>query len=61
MDWSAPDWLDLAQFARPMWIIWMMALFLVIACYAFRPRNKPHFDDCAQIPFRGESEVQPHD
>ncbi len=55
------DWLHLSHFARPMWILWMIVLFLGIAFYALRPRNKRHFDDCARIPFRGESGGAPHE
>lgn len=61
MGWNLLDWLQLAQFARPMWIVWMVVLFVGIAFYALRPRNKRHFDDCALIPFRAESKGQRHE
>ena len=55
------EWLDLAIDTRPLWIVWMVLLFVGIAFYALRPRNKKHFDDCSRIPFRAESEDQSHE
>ena len=52
MEWNPMD--DSPSLARPLWIVWMVLLFLGIAFYALRPRNKKHFEDCAQIPFRAE-------
>jgi cytochrome c oxidase cbb3-type subunit 4 len=54
------DWQDIAEFARSLWTVWLTLLFVGIAFYAFRPRNKKRFDDCAQIPFRAEVEERPH-
>ena len=48
-------WQDIAGLARSAWTVWMVLIFLGIGFYALRPRNKRHFDDCAQIPFRAES------
>jgi cytochrome c oxidase cbb3-type subunit IV len=55
------EWLDLAKDTRPLWIVWMVMLFVGIAFYALRPRNKKHFEDCSRIPFRAESEDQSHE
>ena len=55
------EWLSLAQHARPLWIVWMVLLFLGIAFYALRPRNKKHFEDCSRIPFRADSEGPSHE
>ena len=61
MDSNPMEWLDLAKDTRPLWIVWMMILFLGIAFYALRPRNKKHFEDCSRIPFRNDSEGQSHE
>ena len=55
------EWLDLAKDARPLWIVWMVLLFVGLAGYALLPRNKRHFEECARIPFRAESEGQSHE
>jgi cytochrome c oxidase cbb3-type subunit 4 len=55
------EWLDLAKDTRPLWIVWMVLLFVGFAFYALRPRNKRHFEDCSRIPFRAESEDQSHE
>ena len=60
-DWNPLDWLNLAEWARPLWIVWMVVLFLAVFFYALRPRNKQHFEDCSQIPFRADSEDQFHE
>jgi cytochrome c oxidase cbb3-type subunit IV len=55
------EWLDLAKDTRPLWIVWMVMLFVGMAFYALRPRNKKHFEDCSRIPFRAGPEDQPHE
>jgi cbb3-type cytochrome oxidase subunit 3 len=32
----------------------MMLIFVGIAFYAFRPKNRRHFAECAQIPFKND-------
>ncbi len=54
------SWQDVAELARSAWTVWMLILFAIIGFYAFRPRNKRRFEDCAQIPFRAELEER-HD
>jgi cytochrome c oxidase cbb3-type subunit 4 len=44
-------WIEIAQIARQVWVAWLMLIFLAIAFYAFRPKNRVHFRECAQIPF----------
>jgi cytochrome c oxidase cbb3-type subunit IV len=61
MDWHPMDWLNLAHMTRPLWIVWMVVLFLGAFFYALRPRNKRLFEDCAQIPFRTDSENNSHE
>ncbi len=48
------SWLELSELARQLWVAWLLLIFLGIAFYAFRPKNREHFRDCAQIPFKGE-------
>ena len=56
------SWQEITELARSAWTVWLALLFVAIAFYALRPRNKRHFDDCAQIPFRAESkERQGHE
>lgn len=50
------SWFELSQVAKQLWAAWLMLIFLGIAFYAFRPKNRQHFTDCAQIPFRAENE-----
>lgn len=53
------SWLEIAEIARSLWTVWLVLLFVAIGFYAFRPRNKRRFEDCAQIPFRAELEERP--
>ena len=61
MELNPMEWLGLSHLARPLWIVWMVLLFLGVAFYALRPRNKKHFEECSRIPFRAESEDQSHE
>jgi cytochrome c oxidase cbb3-type subunit 4 len=55
------EWLDLARDARALWTAWLLLLFVGIAWYALRPRNKKRFEDYSRIPFRADSEDQFHE
>ena len=48
------SWQEISELARQMWVAWLMLVFLAIALYAFRPKNKRHFEDCSQIPFKAD-------
>jgi cytochrome c oxidase cbb3-type subunit IV len=48
------SWLEVSDLARQMWVAWLMLVFLGIVFYAFRPRNKRHFEECSNIPFKTE-------
>lgn len=52
------SWLELSQFARHFWVAWLMLVFLGIAFYAFRPRNREHFKQCGDIPFTTDPDDQ---
>ena len=46
------SWIEITQIARQFWVAWLMLVFLGIAFYAFRPKNRKHFRDAAEIPFK---------
>lgn len=50
---------DLAHYARQIWPAWLMLIFIGIAFYAFRPKNRGHFDECANIPFKADGPSKP--
>ena len=45
------SWVDVAHIARQFWVAWLLLVFLGIAFYAFRPKNRDYFAECAKIPF----------
>ena len=45
------SWIEVAQIARQLWVAWLMLIFVGIAFYAFRSKNREHFSECAKIPF----------
>ena len=45
------SWIDIAHIARQFWVAWLMLIFVGIAFYAFRPKNREYFSECAKIPF----------
>ncbi|WP_395020770.1 cbb3-type cytochrome oxidase subunit 3 [Dongia sp.] len=51
-------WLEISEFAKQFWAAWLMLVFLGIAFYAFRPKNREHFAECAKIPFKNERDEQ---
>jgi cytochrome c oxidase cbb3-type subunit 4 len=51
---------DLSIFLRQFWVLWLVIFFGVIVFIAYRPKNRQLYDDCAQIPFRGDGEEQEH-
>jgi cytochrome c oxidase cbb3-type subunit IV len=46
------DLQSLYAFLRPAWIIWFMAMFILIVAWALWPRNRGRFDADARIPFK---------
>lgn len=52
------SWIELALLARQFWVAWLMLVFLGIVFMAFRPKNRLHFRDCAQIPFTTDRDEQ---
>ncbi len=39
---------------RPLWVLWMMIVFLGIVFWAYRPKNKDRFQSYGDIPFRND-------
>lgn len=51
------NWLEISEIARQLWVAWLMLVFLGIAFYAFRPKNRAHFSECANIPFKNDRDA----
>jgi len=45
----------LREFADSWWLLFMMAFFIGVVLYAFRPGSKATHDDIARIPLRNET------
>ncbi len=43
---------DAYDLLRPLWVVWLMLIFLGIVVWAYWPKRKAEMDDHAQIPFR---------
>lgn len=52
--------LDFSHMARELWVVWLLIIFGAIVFHAYRKRNRDHFSDCAQIPFREDAEEMNH-
>ncbi|MBI2254658.1 MAG: cbb3-type cytochrome c oxidase subunit 3 [Proteobacteria bacterium] len=50
----------LSSLARELWVVWLLIIFGAIVFHAYRKRNKEHFADCAQIPFREDTQETTH-
>jgi cytochrome c oxidase cbb3-type subunit IV len=48
------SWFEISQLAKQFWAAWLMLIFVGIAFYAFRPKNREHFSECAKIPFKSD-------
>lgn len=48
------DMTSIIEVARSLWVVWLMGVFLGIAFWAFRPKNKKRFEDDANIIFKNE-------
>lgn len=42
---------ELAAFLRQFWVVWLMAIFIGIIFWAYRPKNKKRFERDANIIF----------
>lgn len=45
---------SISEAARSLWVVWLMALFVGVLFWAFRPKNKDRFEDYGTIPFKDE-------
>ena len=43
---------DAYDLLRPLWVVWLMLIFLGIVTWTLWPKRKAEMDDHAQIPFR---------
>lgn len=51
---------ETATFLRQFWGLWLMILFVGIAFFAFRPRNKARFDEASTVIFREDDDDKEH-
>lgn len=49
-----------SDFLRQFWGLWLMILFVGIAFFAFRPRNKERFDEASTVIFREDDDDKEH-
>jgi cytochrome c oxidase cbb3-type subunit 4 len=47
---------ELVAWAKSLWVVWLMLIFLGIVFWAYRPRNKHRFERYGQIPFREDED-----
>jgi len=48
------DIMTLTEIARSLWVVWLMGIFIAIAFWAYRPKNKKRFEDDAMIIFKND-------
>jgi cytochrome c oxidase cbb3-type subunit 4 len=52
---------ELIAWAKSLWVVWLMVIFLGIVFWAYRPKNKSRFESDARIPFREDEDGQRRD
>ena len=53
------NWFDLAMTVRPLFLVWMAAIFVVIAWRALSPRRRKELQENAMIPLRDDTPRDP--
>ena len=48
------NWFDLAMTVRPLFLVWIAAIFVVIAWRALSPRRRKEVQENAMIPLRDD-------
>ena len=48
------DIMTLTEIARSLWVVWLMGIFIAIAFWAYRPKNKKRSEDDAMIIFKND-------
>jgi len=43
------------DWARSLWIIWLMLVFAGVVWWAYRPKNRKRFEEDASIPFKDDN------
>ncbi|MHA1598274.1 MAG: cbb3-type cytochrome oxidase subunit 3 [Alphaproteobacteria bacterium] len=54
------DTTDISELLRPLWLVWLVVVFLGIAFWAYRPGNKARFEKDARIVFDDENDGGKH-
>nr|WP_254430982.1 cbb3-type cytochrome c oxidase subunit 3 [Magnetospirillum sp. LM-5] len=50
--------IQISEFLRSIWGLWLMVLFLGIVIYAFRPKNKDRLESYGDIPLRDDDDKE---
>ena len=50
---------EIAEYLRSLWVVWMMAIFVAICFWAYRPRNRRRFEALGRIPLDQEPSRAP--
>ncbi|MEO5374801.1 MAG: cbb3-type cytochrome c oxidase subunit 3 [Alphaproteobacteria bacterium] len=45
---------EVSDFLRSLWGVWLMVIFLGIVWWAFRPKNKAVWESRSEIPFKDD-------
>ena len=51
---------EIAEFLRSLWVVWMMAIFVAICFWAYRPRNRRRFEAMGRLPLELEPSRPPN-
>ncbi|MBC6441496.1 MAG: cbb3-type cytochrome c oxidase subunit 3 [Rhodospirillales bacterium] len=43
-------------YIRQLWVVWLVLLFAGLMIWVFLPRNRERFRDCANLPFKDDTE-----
>lgn len=49
------DLASIVEWARSLWIVWLMLLFVAVVWWAYRPKNRARFEEDAKIPFKDDN------
>lgn len=47
--------LGIWEWAKTLWLVWLILVFVGIVFWVYRPKNKQKFEDASRIPFRDEN------
>lgn len=49
------DLAALLEWARSLWVVWLILLFLIVVWWAYRPKNRKRFEEDSKIPFKDDN------